>query len=204
MIKEVTLDELWAEVAQRRLELGITAADDEACRNSGMLRTMRKRRTLAAARDRALRAGIEPLPANFEEPPPLTAENAWIRTTGIEVLSFALGDEHAGRVFGLVAPDESGLDRSVWVSQDHRFPFLVVAGTPGTTEWPDADATTLKLEASSSTEAGRWLTANLEALLRVQQEEAAFCIFRRRMVKLGSGQTAAEKAIEARIPRWLR
>ena len=203
MNKMVDFDEFSAEIAQRRLELGITEADDEACRNSGQQRTMRKRRQLAATRDRCLKAGIEPIPLNFEEPPPLTPENAWIRKTGAEVLCFALSNEHARRVFGLVLPAESGLDRSVWVSQDYRFPFLVVAGMPGMTEWPDTEAATLKLQASAFTDAEQWLTANLEALVRLQQEEAALYIFRRRMVKLGSGQTAAEKAVEARIPRWL-
>ncbi|MGI4946010.1 MAG: hypothetical protein ACRYHQ_36535 [Janthinobacterium lividum] len=203
MTRVVDFDEFSAEIAQRRLELGITDADDEACRNSGQRRTMRKRRQLAATRDRCLDAGIEVNLADFEEPPLLTAKNAWVRTTGAEVLCFALNDEHARCVFGLVVPAKSGIDRSVWVSQDYRFPFLVVAGVPGTTERPDAEATTLPLEASCATGAGRWLTANLEALVRLQQEDAALCIFRTLMVKLGSGQTAAERAAEARVPRWL-
>ena len=61
---ELDFDEFTAEIQARWIELGITDADFEGCENSGMQRTEQKRCALAALRERALAAGVEPLPAN--------------------------------------------------------------------------------------------------------------------------------------------
>lgn len=56
----------WARyVDQRKADLGITEADDEMFRNSGLRRTPEKREMLARIAERCHKAGIDPLPGNY-------------------------------------------------------------------------------------------------------------------------------------------
>lgn len=65
MDEEIDFDELQKRVAARKLELGITDADDDMFRNSGIRRTPEKRAFLARIAERCRQAGIEPLKANY-------------------------------------------------------------------------------------------------------------------------------------------
>ncbi|MGK2911259.1 MAG: hypothetical protein ACSLE1_15870 [Sphingobium sp.] len=64
MIDLGTLDEYWEATARRKAELGLTTPVEEL-RNSGLDRTDKKRRLLAAAEKRAREAGVAPVKANF-------------------------------------------------------------------------------------------------------------------------------------------
>jgi hypothetical protein len=61
----VKLSELKERVAARKAALGITDADIEAARNSGLRRTPEKREFLARIAARARAAGQTPVPANY-------------------------------------------------------------------------------------------------------------------------------------------
>lgn len=65
MDMEIDFWQLQEEIQARRDALGITEADDEACRNSGLLRTDKKRAILRSIAERCAAAGEEPLPAKF-------------------------------------------------------------------------------------------------------------------------------------------
>ena len=52
-------------VQARRDELGITEADDKACRNSGLRRTPEKRDLLQRIANRCHEAGFKPFEANY-------------------------------------------------------------------------------------------------------------------------------------------
>lgn len=59
------LDEWIQQLEQRKQEQGITDADIDNCRNSGLRRTQEKRQSLASIRDRAIAHGLKPLDANY-------------------------------------------------------------------------------------------------------------------------------------------
>jgi hypothetical protein len=62
---EIDFFDLMRQIEERRVAFGITEADDEACRNSGLRRTAKKRGILQEIADRCREAGVEPLRANF-------------------------------------------------------------------------------------------------------------------------------------------
>ena len=64
-MNEVNLDDFLAEIEARRIALGITDTDDEACRNIGTRRTAAKRQLLQEIAERCAAAGVEPLAANY-------------------------------------------------------------------------------------------------------------------------------------------
>jgi hypothetical protein len=64
-LQEVDFWQLQDEIQARRDALGITEADDDECRNSGLRRTEKKRAILRFIAERCAAAGVEPLAANY-------------------------------------------------------------------------------------------------------------------------------------------
>jgi hypothetical protein len=62
---EIDFFELMRQIEERRVAFAITEADDDACRNNGSRRTVKKRAILQEIADRCREAGLEPLRANF-------------------------------------------------------------------------------------------------------------------------------------------
>jgi hypothetical protein len=62
---EIDFFELMRQIGERRAALGVTQADDEACRNGGLRRTAKKREILQEIADRCTEIGAMPLKANF-------------------------------------------------------------------------------------------------------------------------------------------
>jgi hypothetical protein len=67
--QSLNLSEYRAYVRRRKIELGMpefdTAEMTEALRNKGLDRTPEKREALRAMKERAEKAGVEPIPAHF-------------------------------------------------------------------------------------------------------------------------------------------
>jgi hypothetical protein len=62
---EIAFSELMRQIEERRQALGITEADDAACRNDGSRRTPEKRQLLREIAERCAEAGVQPLPVNY-------------------------------------------------------------------------------------------------------------------------------------------
>ena len=112
------------------------------------------------------------------------------------VMKFFLHDEYADMVFAVVVPKESGLSRSVWVSQRKAYPYIVVAARTGTIAWPVRKDIALRLDSNECPYADvkSWIQQNRDLLLKLSAEDISLKEFYENMVKFDNNQFLVEMA----------